>query len=97
VARDRRRQEHQPDSLQRRGRLLDRGVDSIYTYDGTALAVIRKLGIGPDRIRDIGARGSVVVVATNNGPSMYDAAKQFWRGSSLGFPPSCWTQTDPDR
>jgi ligand-binding sensor domain-containing protein len=60
--------------------------DSIYTYDGTSLALVTKLGILPDLLRDIGANGSLAVVATNNGPSRYDSALKRWVRIKTGLP-----------
>ena len=60
--------------------------DSIYTYDGTVLGVIPKALIVPDIIRDIGARGSSVWVATNNGPSKYDFEGKRWPRVKTGLP-----------
>jgi len=60
--------------------------DSIYAYDGASLEAIPKFGIGPDLIRDIGAHGSQVVVATNNGPSRYDFGEERWFRIKTGLP-----------
>jgi ligand-binding sensor domain-containing protein len=52
--------------------------DSIYTYDGTGLALISKQFIKADVLRDIVASDSIVWVAGSNGPAKYDAANTWW-------------------
>lgn len=60
--------------------------DSIYTYDGTILRLMPKRNIEPDLIRDMGAHGASVWVATSNGPSRYDFTNKLWSRAKTGLP-----------
>ncbi|MFZ1948391.1 MAG: two-component regulator propeller domain-containing protein, partial [bacterium] len=60
--------------------------DSIYTYDGSSVRVMPKTFIEPDDIRDIAASGASVWVASNYGPSRYDAVHRYWVHVTGGIP-----------
>lgn len=64
--------------------------DSIYTYDGTDIEVISKRFIEPDIIRDMGAHGASVWVATNNGPARYDFTNKWWVRARTGLSKELW-------
>jgi ligand-binding sensor domain-containing protein len=60
--------------------------DSIYTYDGTDLAIITRQGIRTDVLYDVGAMDTTVWMAASRGPSRYDFPSQSWQRNTTGLP-----------
>jgi ligand-binding sensor domain-containing protein len=65
-------------------------TDSIFTYDGSSFIQRSKRFLAGYSINEVQAVDSLVMIASNNGPVLYDFADDLWLQQRLDLPSRIW-------